>query len=138
ARVAPAQRGRAEGGIGPGPAGAVDRLGTMLDERNRQIAELAERLRASPIQRGAKQVALATVQTAVSVTHDATWTLAVSRSPSDSALPRGIYGTDGSGSDAPAPLSEVAGWAATEPERSEEHTSELQSRENLVCRLLLE
>src|SRR6266511_3339971 len=25
-----------------------------------------------------------------------------------------------------------------EPDRSEEHTSELQSRENLVCRLLLE
>src|SRR5690606_40922466 len=28
-------------------------------------------------------------------------------------------------------------WAQLEP-RSEEHTSELQSRENLVCRLLLE
>src|SRR5690606_39726412 len=28
-------------------------------------------------------------------------------------------------------------WAA-DPQRSEEHTSELQSRENLVCRLLLE
>src|SRR5690606_31247729 len=28
--------------------------------------------------------------------------------------------------------------AAVNPERSEEHTSELQSRENLVCRLLLE
>src|SRR5690242_21377568 len=28
--------------------------------------------------------------------------------------------------------------AATEPERSEEHTSELQSHVNLVCRLLLE
>src|SRR5690606_40334152 len=27
---------------------------------------------------------------------------------------------------------------AVTPERSEEHTSELQSRENLVCRLLLE
>src|SRR5690606_40926381 len=27
---------------------------------------------------------------------------------------------------------------ATESKRSEEHTSELQSRENLVCRLLLE
>src|SRR5690606_40376446 len=26
----------------------------------------------------------------------------------------------------------------TDPHRSEEHTSELQSRENLVCRLLLE
>src|SRR5690606_42098940 len=29
------------------------------------------------------------------------------------------------------------GWSAR-PARSEEHTSELQSRENLVCRLLLE
>src|SRR5690606_41819249 len=28
--------------------------------------------------------------------------------------------------------------ALVAPERSEEHTSELQSRENLVCRLLLE
>src|SRR4029077_16646442 len=101
------------GGIGPGPAGAVDRLALMLEERNRQIAELAERLRASPIQGGVKEVALATVRTAVSVTHDATWTLAVLRSPSEVALPRGIYGADGSGSDAPAPLSEVAGWAAT-------------------------
>src|SRR5690606_42025356 len=32
----------------------------------------------------------------------------------------------------------VALWADGAPERSEEHTSELQSRENLVCRLLLE
>src|SRR5207302_9336230 len=29
-------------------------------------------------------------------------------------------------------------YAARRPGRSEEHTSELQSRENLVCRLLLE
>src|SRR5690606_42024758 len=29
-------------------------------------------------------------------------------------------------------------FAALVPQRSEEHTSELQSRENLVCRLLLE
>ena len=111
AMVELAQRGRAEGGIGPGPAGAVDRLAMMLNERNRQIAELAERLRASPIQRGVQEVAWATVQTAVSVTHDATWTLAVLRSPSDLALPRGIYGTDVSVT--PAPLSEVARWAAT-------------------------
>src|SRR5690606_41491832 len=32
----------------------------------------------------------------------------------------------------------VAGATATAAARSEEHTSELQSRENLVCRLLLE
>src|SRR5690606_39613591 len=29
-------------------------------------------------------------------------------------------------------------WSCSELPRSEEHTSELQSRENLVCRLLLE
>src|SRR5690606_40329234 len=29
-------------------------------------------------------------------------------------------------------------WFAVDEDRSEEHTSELQSRENLVCRLLLE
>src|SRR5690606_36186701 len=33
---------------------------------------------------------------------------------------------------------EASPVAVTEAERSEEHTSELQSRENLVCRLLLE
>src|SRR3712207_8200057 len=35
------------------------------------------------------------------------------------------------------PLGTLAGTAA-EPRRSEEHTSELQSRQYLVCRLLLE
>src|SRR2546430_10596393 len=29
-------------------------------------------------------------------------------------------------------------WIHTDPQRSEEHTSELQSQSNLVCRLLLE
>src|SRR5436309_7642533 len=35
-------------------------------------------------------------------------------------------------------LARVFGRGAPERRRSEEHTSELQSRENLVCRLLLE
>src|SRR6266700_8452022 len=35
----------------------------------------------------------------------------------------------------PASMREIVAWATP---RSEEHTSELQSRENLVCRLLLE
>src|SRR5690606_41793735 len=38
----------------------------------------------------------------------------------------------------PRPSSDVVASAITSPGRSEEHTSELQSRENLVCRLLLE
>src|SRR2546427_7792784 len=32
----------------------------------------------------------------------------------------------------------VSGWGVQAPLRSEEHTSELQSQSNLVCRLLLE
>src|SRR5690606_40350414 len=34
-------------------------------------------------------------------------------------------------------IGDVVNWlAGADPDRSEEHTSELQSRENLVCRLL--
>src|SRR5207302_10994877 len=36
------------------------------------------------------------------------------------------------------PTARVAAWGRPSSARSEEHTSELQSRENLVCRLLLE
>src|SRR2546430_13077995 len=32
----------------------------------------------------------------------------------------------------------AVGWIGHQPQRSEEHTSELQSQSNLVCRLLLE
>src|SRR3712207_8023898 len=35
-------------------------------------------------------------------------------------------------------FSGAAGWGEGDEERSEEHTSELQSRQYLVCRLLLE
>src|SRR3989442_5982254 len=37
-----------------------------------------------------------------------------------------------------ARLADAAGHAKRDPQRSEEHTSELQSRPHLVCRLLLE
>src|SRR5690606_42056108 len=36
------------------------------------------------------------------------------------------------------PVLSLEGWYGEEEARSEEHTSELQSRENLVCRRLLE
>src|SRR5256885_6851024 len=38
----------------------------------------------------------------------------------------------------PPPTSTCRSWRSTKPGRSEEHTSELQSPCNLVCRLLLE
>src|SRR2546430_9451449 len=39
---------------------------------------------------------------------------------------------------APCPSAQKASRAGSPPQRSEEHTSELQSQSNLVCRLLLE
>src|SRR5690606_40866572 len=44
----------------------------------------------------------------------------------------------GRASGARDPNSRRTGHSVLDPARSEEHTSELQSRENLVCRLLLE
>src|SRR3712207_7093598 len=38
----------------------------------------------------------------------------------------------------PSPLAQQALAGGDQPDRSEEHTSELQSRQYLVCRLLLE
>src|SRR6202521_6224806 len=40
-------------------------------------------------------------------------------------------------STAPAPGHAYGSWRPAHPSRSEEHTSELQSPQNLVCRLLL-
>src|SRR5690606_41635635 len=49
-------------------------------------------------------------------------------------------GTGGRGSSTPSPgvAAPIRVLALSGTRRSEEHTSELQSRENLVCRLLLE
>src|SRR2546427_7908753 len=55
------------------------------------------------------------------------------------ALPISVLRVSGSGGrhrSVSSPLRR--GHGSREPERSEEHTSELQSQSNLVCRLLLE
>src|SRR5690606_12493461 len=56
------------------------------------------------------------------------------------AGPASVGGWTGSISTSPAHACSwpAAGCPRPRPGRSEEHTSELQSRENLVCRLLLE
>src|SRR3989475_5053359 len=67
------------------------------------------------------------------------------RQRGDAARQNGEGNTDGDPDDsrapAPQPESQVREGESREPpggERSEEHTSELQSQSNLVCRLLLE
>jgi signal transduction histidine kinase len=101
-----AERGHSSAG-----GGAIDRLATMLEERNRQIAELATTLRDAPIQADVRELARSVVRGAISVTGDPTWKLAVLRSPRELALPPGVYSSERHGE--PESISQVATWAAT-------------------------
>jgi hypothetical protein len=87
------------------------RLAATLDERNRQIAELAEMVRAAPIVEDAAAVARSMAAVARQLTGDPTWAVAVLRGPDERSLPPGVYGPE-PGS-APEPVSEVHRWAST-------------------------
>jgi len=100
--------------------GAQRRLAAALDERNRQIADLAAQVRAAPIADDPAAAAHAMVSATRSVTGDPTWLLAVLRVQEADALAVGIYGTDPA--DGPEPISEVHGWAST-VEQPEGHAS---------------
>ena len=79
--------------------GAQRRLASALEERNRQIADLAAHPRAVPIADDPAAAARAMVAATRSVTGDPTWMMAVLRAPSH-VLAAGTYGPDS--------LSEVA------------------------------
>ncbi len=91
--------------------GAQRRMAAALDERNRQIADLAAQVRAAPIAEDPAAAAHAMVSATRSVTRDPTWLLAVLRVQDAEALAVGIYGADPA--DGPEPTSEVHGWAST-------------------------
>jgi signal transduction histidine kinase len=105
-----AQHGRASDATAE-ESGAQARLAVALDERNRQIAELAASSRAAPITEDAAAVARAMVRAARTVTGDPTWTLAILRSDDEALLPRGVYGVDRGAR--PEPIEEVHRWAST-------------------------
>ena len=88
---------------------AQRRLASALDERNRQIAELAAQSRSAPISLDAPAVARSMVEAAREITGDPTWTLVVMRSTDADTLPSGVYGTEPE----VAPLGEVQRWATT-------------------------
>lgn len=91
------------------------RLAAALDERNRQIADLAEMVRAAPIVEDAAAVARSMAGVARQLTDDPTWVLAVLRGPDERSLPPGVYGPEPGR--APDPIEEVHRWASTvEPE----------------------
>ncbi|HEX6474926.1 MAG TPA: HAMP domain-containing sensor histidine kinase [Candidatus Limnocylindria bacterium] len=106
-----AERGAPEGEGGTESLSAVQRrLATALDERNRQIASLAEAVGAAPISAAPVEVAASVVGIARQATHDPTWQLAVLRSANAELLPLGVYGDDPSAT--PEPLADLHRWAA--------------------------
>lgn len=114
-----AERGaRPEGPVasldGPDRERGVARLTAALDERNRQVAELAAQVNAAPIAADPRHVATHIVRTARSVTRDETWVLAILGSSDDSALPPGTYGGDSD--EAPGELTDLHRWAAVAEE----------------------
>jgi signal transduction histidine kinase len=112
--VSLAERGREPpGGKGEEarePSAAYQRLATALEERNRQIADLAGHVRAAPIAEDAQAVARSTVSWAASVTGDPTWSLVVLRTPDPALLPAGRYGSEPG---PPGPLEDAHRWAST-------------------------
>ena len=107
-----AERGTADGAQSTDPGAGSDaqrRLTAALDERNRQIAELAAQSRLAPISLDAPAVVRSMVEAARGITSDPTWTLAVMRSVDETTLPTGVYAPD---MDA-TPVSEVHAWATT-------------------------
>lgn len=84
------------------------RLSAVLDERNRQLAELVDRLRTAPISEDPVLVARTMVGAARSVTGNPTWTLAVLGS-GDPALPAAVYASE---EEPPGTVTELERWAA--------------------------
>lgn len=104
-----AERGMAS--TGDGLSSAQRRLATTLEDRNRQISDLADLIRVAPISKDATAVAHAMVAGARQVTGDPTWLLAILRVPETRDLEPGVYGP--TAESPPGTLDEVHRWAAT-------------------------
>lgn len=107
------ERGQPSGEVSPTESAVVGdalrRAAAALQERNRQIAELAARARSAGISAGPAAVTAHVVETARQVTRDPTWVLVVLTVPSGDALPPGVYSGDPAD---PAPLDDVHAWAS--------------------------
>ncbi|HEX2141403.1 MAG TPA: histidine kinase dimerization/phospho-acceptor domain-containing protein, partial [Candidatus Limnocylindria bacterium] len=90
---------------------AQRRLATTLEERNRQIANLAEMVRSAPMVEDPASVARSMADAARQLTSDPTWVLVVLRGPDDRSLPPGVYAP--APAEAVEPVGEVHRWAST-------------------------
>ncbi|MCC6617901.1 MAG: HAMP domain-containing histidine kinase, partial [Chloroflexi bacterium] len=110
--VALARGGTATGGAEPGVA--QQQLANLLDERNRQVATLAQQAGSAPIGDDPVRVVRSVITAVESVMGDATWRGAVLASDDASILAPGVYD---SGEGVPVqPLTDLERWAAaTDP-----------------------
>ena len=92
-------------------SGVQRRLVMTLEDRNRQISDLAALVRAAPISQDAAAVACAMVAGARQVTGDPTWLLAILRVRDPGSLRPGVYGPDPDATR--VPLDDVHRWAST-------------------------
>jgi len=86
------------------------RVAASLDERNRQVAELAAQVSQAPIGDDPHLVAEHVVRAARSVTRDPTWLLAVLDSAIPEQLPPGVY--DAGAGSTPAAIDDLHRWAS--------------------------
>ncbi|MEP7041178.1 MAG: histidine kinase dimerization/phospho-acceptor domain-containing protein, partial [Chloroflexota bacterium] len=107
--AAMAERGMAS--TDDGLSSAQRRLAMTLEDRNRQISDLADLIRVAPISEDAMAVAHGMVAGARQVTGDPTWLLAILRVPETGDLDPGVYGPGVESQ--PGTLDEVHRWAAT-------------------------
>lgn len=73
-------------------AGVHARLAASIQERNRQIGELAEQVASLPVGENPAAVAIGVAEAAASVTGEAIWSVAILRSAPPEALRPGRYG----------------------------------------------
>ena len=105
-----AERGERADAAGAAQGSALQRVAGALDERNRQVATLAEGTGTVPIDDEPGRVVDALVDLVRSVMGDPTWTFAILATDDAVALPPGVYAGEGSGS--AEPLGDLHRWAS--------------------------
>lgn len=90
---------------------AYRRLAAALEERNRQVADLAAQVSRAPIGDQPRRVAEHVVRAARSATRDPTWSLAVLESGMPDLLPPGVY-QGGEANEALGEVTDLQRWAS--------------------------
>ena len=114
-----AERGGSSASLASGTA--YEQLAVSLDERNRQVATLAQQASLVPIDDRPQAVVASLVSAVRMVMRDATWRCAVLATDSTELLPVGVY--QATEDEQPAGrLGDLERWASvTEPERTARH-----------------